>query len=569
MALLRYIKTELKHKEKLMNRHTASVLMSLLVVAAFTPWCVGGPEPAAKPRLARTPPMGWNSWEAFRKDFDEDALKAQADAMVQLGLRDAGYVYFVIDGGWKTSQRDASSNLVADPQKFPHGIKALADYVHQRGLKFGLHQPAGIRDCGKDEPGSQGNEERDAALFASWGVDFIKYDQCDYIHESKTTPGAPDLDKLVVRQGDRVVFATEAEDPRNHLKGMARVEDCERCSGKKSVAGIGYADGAVEVNTRVTEAGHYTLEVQFAKPYYGQNRDRFKQIGFFVSVNGGLRQRIDIPYAIADRYSTGAVSTGIELKQGNNVIVLDNPSSQEEDVRLSYLKMAGALERSGRAIMFSTSGAPRPWLWAEPAAHLWRTAGDISNRWTSIMATLDRHADVVRFSRPGFWADPDMLEVGAPAPAARNGNSSSAMTVTEQRTQFSLWAILNAPLFISADLRHLDGHAKSILLNREVIAVDQDTLSVPGRLIRNDGDVEVFARRLKDGDAVALLNRGTSPSQIRVTTAELGLDGSAFQIRDLWTTQSERVTDGIISVTLEPHGVKMFRIQRSSVASNH
>ena len=214
--------------------------------------------------------------------------------------------------------------------------------------------------------------------------------------------------------------------------------------------------------------------------------------------------------------------------------------------------------------MFGTSGAPRPWLWAEPVAHLWRTAGDISNRWTSIMATLDRHADTLRFAGPGFWADPDMLEVGAPARAARNGKGSSAMTVTEQRTQFSLWAIMNAPLFISADLRHLDGPAKSILLNHEVIAVDQDTLSAPGQRIRNDGDVQVFAKRLKVGVAIALLNRGESPSQIRVTAAELGLDGSAFQTRDLWTAQSERVTDGIISAAVEPHGVKMFRIQRST-----
>src|SRR5579863_8891689 len=96
-----------------------------LALAAFAP-CPGGPTPQ-KPVLAPTPPMGWNSWEAFRKDFDEVTIKAQADAMVQFGLRDAGYNYLVLDGGWKTSERNAAGDLVPDPKKFPHGIKSVVD----------------------------------------------------------------------------------------------------------------------------------------------------------------------------------------------------------------------------------------------------------------------------------------------------------------------------------------------------------------------------------------------------------------------------------------------------------
>jgi hypothetical protein len=87
-----------------------------------------------KPRLAAVPPMGWNSWEAFRKELDENALKAQVDAMVGLGLRDAGYVYFVIDGGWKSTERDANGDLVADPKKFPSGMKTMADYGRRIGM---------------------------------------------------------------------------------------------------------------------------------------------------------------------------------------------------------------------------------------------------------------------------------------------------------------------------------------------------------------------------------------------------------------------------------------------------
>lgn len=545
---------------------TRQTLTMLLALVALASWCPADAIPAAKPRLAATPPMGWNSWEAFRKEFDEDALKAQADAMVRLGLRDAGYVYFVIDGGWKTSERDAAGNLVADPKKFPHGMKALADYLHERGLKLGLHQPAGIKDCGHDEPGSQGNEERDAALFASWGVDLIKYDQCDFVHDPQRTPGAPDLDKIVVRSADHVVFASEAEAPQNRLTGMVRIEGRSLCSGGKCVAGIGYANGGVEVpDVSVPQSGRYTLDVAFAYPYYGQNRDHFKQMTLFVSVNGGPRQRIDVPYAIPKRYTTGTVSIDVQLKQGNNAILLDNPLSQEEDVRLAYVKMAAALQRTGRPIVFSTSGAPRPWLWAAPVAHMWRTSGDISNQWkASILGTVDRHVETLRFAGPGFWADPDMLEVGAKPHQARRGNRTSAMSVTEQRSQFSLWAIMNAPLFISTDLRHVTDESKSILLNRDVIAINQDPLGIVGQRIRNDGDAQVFAKRVIDGESVALLNRGEAPAEIRVTAAELGLDPSALDARDLWTGQSQHITDGILRATVEPHGVALVRIRQAA-----
>jgi alpha-galactosidase len=547
---------------KAMTRPTLTTLLALMVLA---PLCPADSVPATKPRLAGTPPMGWNSWEAFRKDFDEDALKAQADAMVQLGLRDAGYAYLVIDGGWKTPERDAAGNLVVDPKKFPHGMKAFADYVHGRGLKLGLHQPAGVKDCGHDEPGSQGNEERDAALFASWGVDLIKYDQCDFVHDPKMTPGAPDLDKIVVRKGEQVIFASEAEAPQNRLTGMVRIEDRPRCSGGKCVAGIGYANGGVEIpDVSVPEAGRYALDIGYSVPYYGQNRDHFKQMTLFVSANGGPRQRVDVPYAVPKRYTTGTVSIDVELKQGNNVILLDNPWSQEEDVRLAYIKMATALQHTGRPMLFSTSGAPRPWLWAGPIAHFWRTSGDISNQWSaSILATVDRQADTLRFAGPGFWADPDMLEVGARPHQARNGRTSS-MTPTEQRSQFSLWAIMNAPLFISSDLRHLDDPAKAILLNRDVIAINQDPMGVPGQRIRNEGDVQVFAKRVIDGEAVALLNRGAAPAEVRVTAAELGLDKSTLDLRDLWTGQSQHITDGVIRSTVEPHGVTMLRIRQAT-----
>jgi alpha-galactosidase len=128
--------------------------------------------------LAKTPPMGWNSWNTFATNITEELAKATADAFVAKGLKDAGYMYIVLDDGWMAKERDAKGNLVADPQKFPNGIKALADYVHSKGLKLGIYNCAGDKTCG-GYPGSRGHEYQDAVLYASWGVDYLKYDWCN------------------------------------------------------------------------------------------------------------------------------------------------------------------------------------------------------------------------------------------------------------------------------------------------------------------------------------------------------------------------------------------------------
>lgn len=128
--------------------------------------------------LAMTPPMGWNSWNTFSTDISEDLVKGIADAFVKYGYKDAGYTYIVLDDGWMARERDAGGNLVADPKKFPGGMKALADYVHAKGLKFGLYNCAGNKTCA-GYPGSRGHEYQDALLYAAWGVDYLKYDWCN------------------------------------------------------------------------------------------------------------------------------------------------------------------------------------------------------------------------------------------------------------------------------------------------------------------------------------------------------------------------------------------------------
>jgi len=134
-----------------------------------------------KKMLAPTPPMGWNSWNWFgKKEINEKNMKECMDAIVKEGLLDAGYNYFVIDGGWRDTKLGPNGELLAHPERFPHGMKAMADYAHSKGLKFGLHTVPGTHDCGGDPVGGFGHEEIQVKQFVDWGLDFIKLDKCKY-----------------------------------------------------------------------------------------------------------------------------------------------------------------------------------------------------------------------------------------------------------------------------------------------------------------------------------------------------------------------------------------------------
>jgi len=153
-------------------------LRGLRVLLLFLSLLVSvSPGRALENGLARTPPMGWNSWNRFACNVNEDLVKSAADALVSSSMKDAGYQYVVIDDCWQLN-RDAAGNIIADAKTFPSGIKALADYVHSKGLKFGIYSDAGTKTCA-GRPGSRGHEYQDALQYAAWGVDYLKYDWCN------------------------------------------------------------------------------------------------------------------------------------------------------------------------------------------------------------------------------------------------------------------------------------------------------------------------------------------------------------------------------------------------------
>ncbi len=161
-------------------------VFGLLVLMFWTLQPISLPITSAQTtNLLNAPPMGWNSWNAFGCNINESKILAQARAMAKNGMLEVGYKFVVMDDCWSKKARDANGNLEADPQKFPHGIKALSDTIHALGLKFGMYSDRGTKTCG-GFPGSEGFELQDAKQFAAWGVDYLKHDNCNATLDEKT-----------------------------------------------------------------------------------------------------------------------------------------------------------------------------------------------------------------------------------------------------------------------------------------------------------------------------------------------------------------------------------------------
>jgi alpha-galactosidase len=374
-------------------------------------------HPTDQNLLAGTPPMGWNSWNYFAGRVTDQDIRNAADQLVATGMKDAGYVYVNIDDTWE-GDRDASGVLHSN-SKFPD-MKALADYVHSKGLKLGIYSSPGPQTCAHFA-GSMDHELQDAQLYASWGIDYLKYDLCSF----------------------RPVMQEKAPD------------------------------------------------------------DKAAQMRLMIA---------------------------------------------------AYDKMNKALKEAGRPIVYSFCqyGWDAVWEWGPSVgANAWRSTGDIQANWQSVYSILNEQAGLAKYAGPGHWNDPDMLEVG-------NGKLSLA----ENRTHFSMWAMLAAPLLAGNDLPNMKPEIKEILTNRDVIAIDQDRLGHEATHIYSDGEVDVWARRLSGGAmAVAVINAGSdrySSHPFHLDLAKLGLHGEQ-KGKDLWTGKDISLTENM-PIELASHDILLVRI---------
>jgi alpha-galactosidase len=368
--------------------------------------------------LAKTPPMGWNSWNIFHGDITETKIKQIADVLVTSGMKDAGYVYLNLDDNWMATSRDANGNLRGDPTRFPSGMKALGDYIHSKGLKFGIYGDHGSKTCmNVTESGSNGKETKDAATFASWGVDYLKYDNCNIV------------------------------------------------SG----------------------------------------------------------------------------------------------SNQQAD----YQNMQKALASCGRPIVFSIC----MWKyqsWMPAVGNLWRIADDITDKWDNgtqyfhgIINCIDLNAGYASNAKPGAWNDPDMLEIG-------NGGC----TTEEYRTQMSMWCMMASPLIAGNDIRTMKQEIKDILLNKEVIAVDQDSAGIQGTRKSAANNLEVWCKPLGSANStiktIALLNRSATMANITVKFSDIGLTGTVI-VRDLWAKADKGEFTGSYTMSVPSHGTGLLKISPKDI----
>jgi alpha-galactosidase len=239
-----------------------------------------------------------------------------------------------------------------------------------------------------------------------------------------------------------------------------------------------------------------------------------------------------------------------------------------QEAKAAYANIRNALDAAGRPIVLSICewGSHQPWLWGkEVGGNLWRTTGDIQPRWSGkkewrpgdccsfgVVDILDAEDPIYSYAGPGHWNDPDMLEVG-------NGE----LTPTENRSHFSFWALLAAPLMAGNDLRDMKPEIHDILTNKEVLAVDQDPLGRQGRRVRKDGDLEVWSKPLVNGArAVILFNRGTTEQEVTAYWGELDYPAElSASVRDLWEKKDLGKATRKFSAKVAPHGVLMVTLK--------
>jgi len=233
-----------------------------------------------------------------------------------------------------------------------------------------------------------------------------------------------------------------------------------------------------------------------------------------------------------------------------------------EDIQAMYQKMGEALQQSGRPIVFSLCeyGDADVWKWGtKVGGNLWRTTGDINDHWASMDKIGFSQLAIASYTRPGHWNDPDMLEIG-------NGG----MSADEYRTHMSLWSMLSAPLLAGNDLRTMTDETKSILMNAEVIAIDQDPAAKPTQILSQQGKVEVLWRPLADGSiVVGIYNRGEEPTEAGFAWDSLNLGPTKnLHARDLWKHTDVAVTGDKFSATVPVHGVALVRVSSTKKKAN-
>lgn len=495
----------------------------------------------------RLPAMGWNSWNAFGSGNTEALTKVMADKIVELGLDKLGYKYLVLDDGCYKSERE-DGKLANEPVKFPSGFKALSDYVHAHGLKFGMYNDIGTNLCAGAAVGTCGFEETDAQSYVDWGVDFLKIDNCYYLWDNATFSNpenaryvfAPNIKVIEVRNADGK-FCKKISALDGKLTGLGAFVKDDYVTGIGTFDGtntgttpVGDMSGELVFELEVPADGEYELVVTYAT-------GRVNGCGEWLQIAVGEEVLFDdlLEPTNSQEEFRESCAIKINLRAGLNKLRLMNHRRQENTL-CSYAAMLDGLNKAkpGHDVLLSLCewGKTQPQNWGYKVGDSWRILNDITFRvgrdgdagfgaWTdpgTPSVTSQYNKAVVMDEFAGLdngWNDPDMLMVGM------NG-----MTTQMSQTHFTMWCMMNSPLMLGLDLRRVQkgDELYNIIANKELIALNQDALGLQakrifttaktvcsgGQMSQPDKDyitdcdrVDVLAKPLSDGSlALCFLN---------------------------------------------------------------
>lgn len=305
------------------------------------------------------PQMGWSTWNFFREQADEEKVNDAANAMIESGLVEAGYVYLNIDDCWQSSMRDPETgSMMFDLDNFPSGPDLIRQ-LHEKGLKVGVYSSSGELTC-EDLPGSYGKEEIDARAFAEWGVDYLKYDYC-HVVDLPTDPegstnftgltSAPDVDYISLvpytgtdgSSGEKIKI--EAEGDKAERTGNITIQSESKCSGGKYITGLGNAGGTLTFkNVNVSEGGKYILTIGYRKTR--------SERGHYAEILVNDASRYEAHIARSSGWSpTARHQVIVDLQAGDNTIMIHNPiTGQVADSIRRYTNMGNALQSATAAV---------------------------------------------------------------------------------------------------------------------------------------------------------------------------------------------------------------------------
>ncbi len=470
--------------------------------------------------VALTPPMGWSSWNLFRNKINEKLFREIADAMVKSGLKDAGYKYVNIDDCWQSSSRDKDGRLQADFITFPSGMKKLASDINEMGLELGIYSSNGTLTC-EEYPGSLDHEDIDAETFAEWGVGYFKYDFCHHVYIPTEAPFIVSLS--IGKKGEDDFYKALAGDAT--LDGNARLIEDKEVEGGSYIKGLSsYSGTALFTKINAPENGEYVLTLTTRK---NGNYEKF----LLAQVNAQEKFEIKVP--VSKSFTPeGRIQIIVKLQKGENHIKLYNPIGSKMDSSfMQYKKMGQALKRATKEyaekngvpekpIVYSICewGYNKPYKWGAEAGNLWRTTPDIMAKWFSIVSIYEHTVKLSKYSCIGGWNDPDMLEVG-------NGD----LTYEENKSHFSLWCMMCAPLILGNDVRKFikadgtvdtDNKVYQILTNKNLISINQDPLGIAcerERQLSNSLLVDVLVKPLDNARvALCVFNKDTKEHKLEL-----------------------------------------------------